>query len=30
VTNDAEIRRDVLAAGGNVVKSDVFVGLALR
>jgi hypothetical protein len=30
VTNDAEIRRDVLAAGGNVVKSDAFVDLALR
>jgi predicted RNA-binding protein with PIN domain len=30
VTNDAEIRRDVLAAGSNVVKSDVFVDLARR
>lgn len=30
VTNDREVRRDVIAAGANVITSDAFVDVALR
>jgi YacP-like NYN domain len=30
VTNDGEVRRDVIAAGANIITSDALVGLALR
>ena len=30
VTNDREVRRDVIAAGANVITSDALVDLALR
>jgi hypothetical protein len=29
VSNDGEVRRDVIAAGGNVISSDTFVAIAL-
>ena len=30
VTNDGEVRRDVTAAGANIITSDALIGLALR